>query len=465
MDQQCYAIVDIETTGGYAAAGGITEISIFVHDGSRILQHYEKLINPQQPIPRYIQALTGIDDELVKNAPVFEEVAEEISGLLKDRVFVAHNVNFDYSFLRHYLSKCGYPLNSRKLCTVRMSRKIIPGLPSYSLGNLCRHLDISINGRHRAGGDAAATVSLFEYLLQHDEKGYITQYLKKNSGEQYLPPNLPREQIEQLPDVPGVYYFHDRKTKIIYVGKAKNIRKRVLSHFSNNKPGKQKQEFLRNIYSISFETCATELMAFIFESIEIRRLWPAYNRSQKRFEQTYALYAFEDQKGYLRLAIGKRRKNLAAIHTFHLLAEGHQLLRKLIRDFHLCPKLCFMQSAAIPCTGVEDKTCSGACLQQEAAGAYNERVAEAIRSIHQRLPSFAVIDRGREEGELSCVLMEQGQFYGLGYLPAGATIQRQEEIKDFLTRYADNDYIRNLLYHYASLHPGQVVAFRDTQPV
>jgi DNA polymerase-3 subunit epsilon len=252
-----YAIVDIETTGGYAASNAITEVAIVLHDGNRELKRYETLVRPGIGIPRYVQALTGISDEMVAGAPSFEEIAGLVYDWLRDAVFIAHNVNFDYSFLKHQLKDCGYVLDCKKLCTVRLSRKTFPGAPSYSLGNICKYLGISIPNRHRAGGDADATVRLFEQILKAGGLEHIRTMLKGNSREHYLPVNLPAEQLDQLPMVPGVYYFHDQKGKVIYVGKAKNLRHRVTSHFSNNKPGRQKQEFLRNIYSISHETTGT----------------------------------------------------------------------------------------------------------------------------------------------------------------------------------------------------------------
>ncbi|MBS1935445.1 MAG: GIY-YIG nuclease family protein, partial [Bacteroidetes bacterium] len=350
-----FAIVDIETTGGYASNNAITEVAIVLHNGNEQVKFYETLINPVMSIPRYVQSLTGINDEMVANAPLFEDVAEEIYELLKDAVFIAHNVNFDYSFLKHQLKNCGFDLNSKKLCTVRLGRKVFPGLPSYSLGNLCRELGIDVSNRHRAGGDVLATVKLFEKIRLNDTNNHIEQMLKGRNNEQYLPANLPAEQVEQLPMVPGVYYFHDQKGKVIYVGKAKNIKKRVCSHFSNNKPNRQKQEFLRNIYSISHQLCGTELMAFLLECIEIKRLWPQYNRSLKRFEHVYGLYAFLDRNGYLRLAIEKRKKHLEPLYTFSLMIEGQNLLRKLVHTFNLCPKLCFIQTGDDKCNGIKEK--------------------------------------------------------------------------------------------------------------
>jgi len=450
-----YAIVDIETTGGYAANNGITEVAIVLHDGNREIKRYETLINPGITIPRYVQALTGITDEMVADAPRFEEVAPTIFEWLQNNTFVAHNVNFDYSFLNHQLKACSLDLDCKKLCTIRLSRKVFPGAPSYGLGNICNHLGIDIPNRHRAGGDADATVLLFERILQAGGLTHIQTMLKGNSHEQYLPVNLPAEQVQALPMLPGVYYFHDGKGKVIYVGKAKNLRYRVRSHFSNNKPGRQKQEFLRQIHSISHEVTGTELMAFLLECIEIRRLWPAYNRSLKRFEQIYGLYCFEDRSGYLRLALEKKRRQLQPVYTFSLLVEGQTLLWKLMREWRLCPRLCYVQRGEGPCEGMVQQFCDGACEHKESPELYNKRVEEAIASLVKSLPSFTVVDEGRHPEEKSCILVEQGRFYGMGYVPVDSPVYDASTLKEYLTRYPENEYIRGLVYQHAERWPAR----------
>jgi DNA polymerase-3 subunit epsilon len=456
-----FAIVDIETTGGYAANNAITEVAIVLHDGRREIKRFESLVNPLLTIPRYVQSLTGITDEMVSTAPVFEKIAPAVYELLKDAIFVAHNVNFDYSFLKYQLKASGFELNTKKLCTVRLGRKVFPGFPSYSLGNLCRELGIDISNRHRAGGDVDATVELLRLILQKDTQGHVQLMLKGKNKEQYLPTNLPAEQLENLPMVPGVYYFHDQKGKVIYVGKAKNLRKRVSSHFSNNKPGKQKQDFLRNIYSISHQTTGTELIAFLLECIEIKKLWPLYNRSLKRFEQAYGLYFFHDRNGYLRLAIEKRKKQLQPLYTFSLLMEGQNLLKKLIRAFDLCPKLCFVQFGEDKCEGIKATYCQGACEQKEEPAVYNKRVEQAIGSLKKELPSFTLIDEGRHSEEQSCILVEQGKFYGMGYLPADTAIMETAELKDYITAYPENDYMRGLIYQHAARWPLKKIVFES----
>lgn len=450
-----YAIVDIETTGSYSAANGITEISIHVFDGINVVEKLETLVNPCQSIPRYIQAMTGITDEMVASAPTFEEISESVYNILKDKTFVAHSVNFDYSFIKGNLAAHGYILDCKKLCTVRLSRKLIPGKQSYSLGNLCDSLGIYINNRHRAGGDAEATVKLFRLLLENDKENFIQKSLQRNSKEQALPPNVPKSDFDKLPYTPGVYYFHNEKGKIIYVGKAKNIRYRVNSHFSNNSESRQKQNFMRHVHSISFESCGTELMACILESSEIKKLWPVFNQSQKRWEDVYGIFLFEDQNGYKRLAIEKNKKYITPVYTFHYLIDGHAILRKLIDDFQLCPKLCFMQINDEPCTGTNLEKCKGACEKKEKPAKYNKRIDKAIQSLSEQ-PTYVIIDKGLGADDQSCILVEKGKLYGMGYIPHDAQITDPLCLKDYITPVKENAFIRNLLAGYIAKYPAKV---------
>ena len=222
-----YAIVDIETTGGHPTQNRITELSIYVHDGQQVVSHFETLVNPEIPIPPYIQAFTGITNDMVATAPSFQEIAEQVYTILQGNIFIAHNVNFDHSFIKNQLAEVGFELNVKKLCTVRLSRKIVPGHRSYSLGNICSSLGIHLQNRHRAGGDALATVKLFEHLLANDTEKQIEESLKRGSKEQQLPPNVSKADFEKLPKAPGVYYFVNENGLAVYVGKAKNIRSRV----------------------------------------------------------------------------------------------------------------------------------------------------------------------------------------------------------------------------------------------
>jgi DNA polymerase-3 subunit epsilon len=440
-----YAIVDIETTGGHAESNSITEIAIFIHNGQRVTDRFETLVCPGGMIPPYIEAYTGITNEMVEHAPLFEDLAEKIAGMLRGNIFVAHNVNFDYSFVRHQLRQSGYDLNEKKLCTVRLGRKAFPGYRSYSLGNICGALGINITNRHRAAGDALATVELFERILQADqEQGFIAQSLKRDSKEQMLPPNLAREDFNKLPPSPGVYYFHDERGKIIYVGKAKNIKRRVATHFGGNSTRKQKQDFFRHIHSITYQDCATELMALILESVEIRKHWPEYNRAQKTLEFTFGIYDYEDQNGYVRLCIDRVRKHSRALDTFRSMTEALARLQELVDTYRLCPKLCNIQTSRNPCDAKVIGHCNGACDKEESPATYNERVNEALTALTEK-ESFAIIDKGTSREDYSCILVENGRFYGMGYVPAFTQTTTLEQLKDHVSPLKENFFIRELV--------------------
>ncbi|SEN35533.1 DNA polymerase-3 subunit epsilon [bacterium A37T11] len=453
-----YAIVDIETTGSYPSGCGMTEIAIVIYNGCEVIERYETLINPFQSIPLSIQALTGITDTMVQHSPPFAHIADKVYSLLKGRIFVAHNVNFDYSFVRHQLQKEGYSWTAPKLCTVRLSRKIRPGLRSYSLGKLCEVLGIAIFQRHRAGGDADATAILFGLLLKWDKGGHIQEMLKRTSKDQQLPPNLSKEEVDVLPESPGVYYFKDRAGKVLYVGKALNLRKRVISHFAgfNEKP--QRQNFLRNIYHVDYELCGTELMALILESIEIKRLWPPYNRALKGLEPKYALFMYEDNRGYFRLAVGMKQKHQQCVHMAYRQYELIGILQQLIQEFDLYPGFCSFGSEHK--LGYHSFFNGGDLMANlPSPESYNLRVIKAIDHLKHNLPSYAILDKGRNGDEKSCVWMEKGQFYGMGFINAYCDLDQFENVRDSLTRYTGNHYITQIISAFAEKYPWKIFKF------
>lgn len=451
MKKPVYAIVDIETTGGNASGSRITEIAILIHDGTSVIERFESLVNPQREIPLPIFALTGITNEMVSTAPIFDDIAEKVSQLLADRIFVAHNVNFDYSFVRHELQQSGFPFTARKLCTVRAARKIRPGLGSYSLGNLCRSLDIGLENRHRAGGDANATALLFSRLLQWDTEGEIEKMLKKTAQDQRLPPNLPPEDFEQLPEKPGVYYFYNANRKVIYVGKAINLKKRVASHFTGHNIKPQRQHFLRDICGISFEVCATELMALLLECAEIKKLWPTYNTALKRFEARYGLYTYEARNGYRYLAAGKIGKFLGCIEVFNSEFDAIYALRNLAEQFGIDHRFCKYGRQTDDAIGSNYNTSGLPEIEH-----HNLQVAAALDSLSQNKQSFAIIDKGRSEAEQSCIWVENGHFYGMGYIASDTGFSELSEIKDHVTPYKSNQYVMQLIYSFAKKYPRKV---------
>lgn len=432
-----FAVVDIETTGGFPQQHGITEIAIVLMNGTEIEGQYSSLVNPHQPIPPFIVNMTGISDAMVSRAPSFHVVAEKIYQLLHNRVFVAHNVNFDFSFVKHHLQEAGFQLQTPKICTIRTSRKVFPGFRKYGLGHLTRELGIHIENRHRAGGDALATAKVMQLILAKDGMPVIKEMLKKEHRFQILPPHLPEQQVKDLPAQPGVYYFKDAKGKVIYVGKAKNLSKRVVSHFTGLDTSKKRQEFLRNIHAIEFNVCPTEFSACLLESVEIKRLWPAYNKSQKRYEQLWGIYHFEDNRGYLRLAIDKKQKHSQPFAVFPMLADAHRMLWKLVRDFSLDPVLCFL-----------DKTQIEAYPDPET---YNLKVVAAMHWVQSQNETFLIRDKN------SCILVEKGSFFGMGNIEAKEPLTELEKAKSLLTPYPENEMIRSMIRNFVERNPNKII--------
>ena len=449
-----YAIVDIETTGGYAASNRVTEIAIILYDGRNVTKRYATLINPGVAIPSYITGLTGITNQMLENAPSFEQVSEEIMGYLQGNIFVAHNVHFDYSFLKKEFSLTGVSFNMKKLCTVRLSRKLVPGLSSYGLGNLAKYLDVSIHDRHRARGDAEATVQIFHILLERDKNNYIKDFLKHNSKETTLPPNLPKENFEGLPTSTGVYYFHNANGEIIYVGKAKDIKKRVTGHFSGTGGSWGNANIRNDIHHISYELTGSELIALLYEADEIKRLWPKYNKAGKTVYRSWGIYSFTDQKGYIRLEIGKRKKYLTPVQEFYSMAEAREQLSLMVRENDLCPKLCGIQKTKQGCYNYQLGTCLGACVDKETSHSYNDRLMDALKKAEDTSRTFMIVDQGRDEDEKSIVMVENGIYIGYGYIPEEISITCIEDARDFIKVGKDSKDARQIINMY--VQKGQV---------
>ncbi|MEP6845914.1 MAG: exonuclease domain-containing protein [Panacibacter sp.] len=442
-----YAIVDIETTGSHPQGNGITEIAIVLYDGEKVEGRFSTLVNPGYPIPPFVVQLTGITNAMTAVAPPFEEVAHKVYSLLTNRIFVAHNVNFDYSFIKYHLRTAGLEWMPRKLCTLKLSRKAFPGMLKYGLEHICRALDITVEDRHRAGGDADATTILFEKILQKGGEKMIREFLKKENREQILPPNLPAEQIKNLPYTPGVYYFHDAKDKVIYVGKAKVLKNRVVSHFTGLNTSKKRQDFLLNIHRVSFQETPTEFTAFILESVEIKRLWPKHNQSQKHFEHKYGIYAFDDLRGYKRLAIDKKRRFFEPVLSFSLFTDAHRMLWKIVKENELHPSLCFL-----------DKTSITDDLFPEREP-YNERVNGALQNLQSQLSTYAILEPAAFGKQNVCVLVEKGVFYGMGAIPDTINFTDIERLKKKITQYPENEVIRSMLASYRLKYPSKVFDF------
>ncbi len=443
-----YAIVDIETTGSYADHHRVTEIAIYHHDGVQITGEFHTLINPGRKIPHYITGLTGITTQMVEEAPAFDQVAQQVLDRLKDRVFVAHNAHFDYSFLKKEFEEAGLPFAAKKLCTVRLSRKIIPGLESYSLGRLAESLGIRIINRHRAGGDAQATARIFHELLRRDKTGVIAQALKRNSGEPILPPNLPKGDFDRLPAKAGVYYFHNQRGEVIYVGKAINIKKRIAGHFTGEAREWNRSNIRNEICRITWELTGSELIALILEAQEIRRLWPKYNLAQKYKTEEWGVFRYEDRNGYQRFVVNQVVRGSQPLITFTNKAEAWSFLWEKVKEYELCPKLSGLQLAKGLCFSHQSGTCKGACQGVESVKKYNKRLESAVSSFLEEGPTVAMIGKGRQSNEKSVVLVEKGNYVGFGFVDEQTALQDVESARQWVRPSRENRIVQNVVNSY-----------------
>ena len=443
-----YSVVDIETTGNGFKGQKITEIAIFVFDGTKIINEYTTLINPEQNIPPFITNLTGITNAMVRSAPKFYEVAKQIEEITQDTIFVAHNVNFDYNIIRDEFKTLGFDFKRKKLCTVRLSRKIIPGLPSYSLGNICADENIPVNGRHRAKGDAEATVELFRRLLVKDTNFIVNSFLHPHSRQATLPPLLDKKTVDNLPETFGVYYFKNSAQEVIYIGKSNNIKQRVISHFYDKK--KKEQNMCLETAAISFTTTGSELLALLLESSEIKQLFPKYNRAQRRASEAVGLFSYEDQKGIIHLAYNRLKLIANPIFKYYSVAESRNHLEQLCSEFNLCPKYCHLQTNVSSCFHYQIKKCRGICCQKESVEDYNIRVKKAIKSIGIKAENLVIRQAGRSENEIGIVLILDGIYKGFGYLKKDLATNLKQP-KDFIPHIQlqkDNKDIQRIITSY-----------------
>lgn len=440
-----YAIVDIETTGGSAKTNKITEIAIIIHNGQNELERFETLINPERNIPSKISALTGITNEMVANAPKFHEVAKRIWELTEGKIFVAHNVNFDYSFIREEFFALGAKWQQKRLCTVRLSRKLLPGLPSYSLGKIAKHFDFNIEARHRAMGDCNFTAVLFSKLLELDQNHHIDFALNQRSREATLPPYLDRESFDRLPESMGVYTFLGEKKKVLYVGKANNLKKRVSEHFRGSTHTGFKGRFTDHIRSVTHIQCPNELIALLTEAREIKKHWPPYNDLMKRISLNWGIFAYHDQNGYGRFSIGRVGKWEKPIVSFRNQFEAKMALERAKKQHMLCARYAGLQEIGGQCFEEIHGPCSKACVGEENNSLYNDRFNQAIESLQMAGDTLLIKGKGFKDDEVSIVLLEKGRYKGHGIVPKSVDLSSIDQVKPYIEAGYDDQDIQTII--------------------
>lgn len=440
-----YAIIDIETTGGQYNAEGITEIAIYKFDGHEVIDQFISLVNPEIPIQPFVVKLTGINNAMLRSAPKFYEVAKRIIEITQDCIMVAHNASFDYRILKTEFKRLGYDFDKNTLCTVELSKKLIPDLPSYSLGKLVRSLGIPMTDRHRASGDAMATVKLFKMLLAKDSEKIIIKSLVKSEISKGMTPKL-LDIIESVPAKTGIYYMHNEKGDIIYIGKSKNIKKRVNQHFTGTNPKSKKIQ--NEIFAVTYEETGSELVALLKESEEIKINKPIYNRAQRKSIFQWALYVEKNEEGYLSLKLNKADGRKKEITSFSSLAEGKTALFRITEKYDLCQKINSLYETKSSCFQYEIKQCLGACINKELAVNYNLRVQEFLTKNTFERQNMVIIERGRSIEEKCAILIENGIYKGFCFYDLNYQINQIDILKTLIIPMQHNRDVKNILQSY-----------------
>ena len=440
-----YAILDIETTGGKYNEEGITEIAIYRFDGHKVVDQFSSLINPERHIQPFVVNLTGINSEMLRNAPKFYEVAKRIIEITNNAILVAHNAQFDNRILTTEFERLGYNFEKDTLCTVELAKKLIPDLPSYSLGKLVRSLGIPLSDRHRAQGDAKATLTLFKMLLTKDSSKEILQQSVRKDPKRQLEPKL-LDIIAEAPTTTGVYYMHKADGTIIYIGKSKNIKKRLLQHFTND--NRKSKKIQLEVAAVTYENTGNDLIAQLKESEEIKRNKPIYNRALRRTLFTYQLISFKDENGYVNLKIEKANGEKPAVITFTNYQQAKSNLFKITEEYQLCQKLNGLHKTADGCFSFGIKECNGACINQEDTEDYNARVNQFLQKNSYKNSHMLIIDKGRDIDERSVILIENGAYKGFGFYNLNYQINNPDVIRSIITPMHNNRDAQHIIQSY-----------------
>ncbi len=349
---------------------------------------------------------------MLRTAPKFYEVAKRIVEITENTTIVAHNAQFDYRILRTEFRRLGFNFQRKTLCTVDLSKSLLPDADSYSLGKLVRSLGIPVSDRHRANGDALATLKLFKLLLSKDlDKAILKSIVREESTGELSPRQL--DIVEQLPSETGIYYLYNKDGEIIYLSKSRNIKKRVNQHFTND--GGQNRKIQKETRKVTFEKTGSELVAFLKESEELARIRPMYNLSSDKKLFSHALYQSINAAGYIVLETDKIDRNREEIITFNSPIAASNFMNRITEEFQLCDKLNGLSKAKKNCSKYDEEKCLGACIQKEKPEEYNKRVLQAIQTYSIANRNMVILDKGRSLGERSAILIKDGVFKGIGF--------------------------------------------------
>ena len=419
--KKLYSIIDVETTGGKFNQEGITEIAIYKFDGVDIIDQFISLVNPEIPIQPFVQQLTGITGNMLVNAPKFFQIAKRILEITDKTILVAHNSSFDYRMLKIEFDRLGYEFITPQLCTVNLSKKLIPNMSSYKLGNLVKSLGIPISNRHRASGDAKATLELFKLLLVKD----IKKEIFNSSIVKDVKPKINKwaDLVKNLKNEIGIYYFHDSNGKIIYIGKSKSIKNRVNQHLTgiSNKSLKIRLE----LNDVSYENTGSELIALLKENKEIKTHQPKFNSLLKNTIKKFGLEICTDNDNFKFLRILHYHDSIEFIETYSSLKLANKKLSVLNMKYN---------------------------LESNKSEKSNLNIFEILKKYSFPFVNMLIIDKGRSVDEKSVLLIKNNKYIGYGYFTLNYQINNIEILESLITSSEEIEGSESLIVNYINKH-------------
>jgi len=402
-----FVFLDLETTGATAGTDRITEIGLISVKDGKYESEWQTLINPNRSIPNNIQLITGISNQMVENEPTFEEISDNLIKRLEGKILVAHNVRFDYAFLRNEFKSCGIKYAPKRLCTVKLSRLLYPEERKHGLDSIIKRLKLKCGARHRAMTDTRAIWDFAQYIQKQFDPSLISSSIDRLIKEPSLPNGIDQEIIDSIPSCPGVYIFKDGNDCVLYVGKSKNIRSRVISHFSGEHSNKKDLKINQNINKIAWCESAGELGALLLESQLVKTLSPIFNRQLRQREDSFTIQwnPTDQPKTPLITPLSSFEEiPFGAIYgIFSTHKQALKTLKDLAKIHNLCLKNLGIESGEGPCFSHQLGTCRGVCVAKESTINHAMRLSMALNKY--LIPNWPF------KGEI--LLIEQSKYSGL----------------------------------------------------
>ncbi|MET0355131.1 MAG: exonuclease domain-containing protein [Cellvibrio sp.] len=415
-------IVDIETTGGNVTYDRITEIGI-IEVTEEGVKEWSTLINPRIKIPDAIQRITGITNSMVATAPYFEQVAKEIILRLQGKLFIAHNVRFDYGFIRNEFARLAYAFKARLMCTVKFSRSLYAECNGHSLEKIIARHQIYVTHRHRALDDARATYKFITIAEEEQGEEKVRAAIKGQYRKESLPAGFNPELLDGLPNTPGVYYFWGENKELLYVGKSVSIRKRVMSHFTSDHKSAKEMKICQQTRNITYEKTAGELSALILESRRVKEQQPLYNRRLRRVSTFYSIYLEEGADCVLKPKIFSisempcERKKLYGLFSSN--KKAVEAIQSLSDEFKLCYQVSGLERpASRACSSHQLKKCSGYCVGKQPAVIHNIKMLEAFSGLALKTWPYkspvALIEKSQHDDTEQHLVIDNWCILGIG---------------------------------------------------